>query len=325
MNTYILENDKLKVKIIDYGARIMSLYVKDAGIDAVAGCDTPEDYLSDEGAYFGAAVGRYANRICDGKFTLNGVEYTLARNNGKNSLHGGVGGFSMQYFHCEQLSDTVLLCSYTEEDMKEGFPGTLSLKVIYTVDGNALKIRYEAECDEDTVANFTNHAYFNLNGGGSILDHLLCVHAEEYLPIDDTSIPLGAPEKVEGTPFDFRTPTPIGSRINDSHPQLTAGSGYDHNYITDGEGMREVAYLMSTKSGIKMNVYTDMPGIQVYSGNFMNAPAPLMRGGVKQEARTAICLETQLYPDSPNHPEYPTCVLKKGDRFTSETHYVFNK
>ena len=324
MKTFIIENEKLAVKIIDYGARIMSLYVKDADIDAVAGCDSPEDYLKDEGAYFGAAVGRYANRICDGRFTLNGTEYTLAKNNGKNSLHGGIGGFSMQYFDCEKVSDTSLICSYTEEDMAQGFPGRLTLKVTYTLLDNALSIGYEAVCDKDTVANFTNHAYFNLNGGGTVLDHLLCIHADKYLPIDESSIPLGKPEEVEGTPFDFRKATTIGKRINDDHPQLKAGAGYDHNFIPEGEGMREVAYLIGDKSGLRMDVYTDLPGIQAYSGNFMDADHPLMRGGVHQKKRTALCLETQLWPDSPNHPEYPSCVLKKGDIFKSETKYVFS-
>ena len=323
MKIFTIENQKLKVQIIDYGARIMSLYVKDAGIDAVAGCDSAEDYLLDEGAYFGAAVGRYANRICDGKFTLNGEEYTLAQNNGKNSLHGGIGGFSMQYFDCEQTSATSLTCTYTEADMAQGFPGELTLKVTYSVEDSGLKIAYEAACDKDTVANFTNHAYFNLNGEGTILDHLLCVHADSYLPIDETSIPLGEPAPVEGTPFDFREPTPIGARINDDHPQLSAGTGYDHNFIPEGEGMRKVAYLIGDKSGLKMDVYTDLPGIQIYSGNFMDAKAPLMRGGKPQEKRTTLCLETQLWPDSPNHPEYPSCILKKDEIFKSETKYIF--
>jgi aldose 1-epimerase len=196
--------------------------------------------------------------------------------------------------------------------------------VTYSLDGNALRINYDASCDKDTVVNFTNHAYFNLNGGGTILDHLLWLDADEYLPIDDTSIPFGAPESVDGTPFDFRVATAIGARIDAPHPQLVAGSGYDHNFIIKGEGMRKAANLSSAETGISMDVYTDMPGIQVYSGNFMDSPAPLMRGGKKQEKRTAICLETQLYPDSPNHPEYPSCVLKAGERFTSETKYIFS-
>ena len=324
MNVYTLENDKLRVKIIDYGARIMSLYLKEHGVDAVAGCDTPEDYLLDAGAYFGAAVGRYANRICDGIFTLNGVKYTLAQNNGKNCLHGGIGGFSMQYFTCEQTSESSLTCTYTEEDMAQGFPGELTLRVVYSLDGGALSIRYEAVCDKDTVINLTNHSYFNLNGGGTVLDHTLWIDADEYLPIDETSIPLGEPETVEGTPFDFRVPTAIGARINDDHPQLVAGSGYDHNYVLKGEGVRKVATLSADKTGVTMDVYTDRPGVQVYSGNLMNSAEPLMRGGSKQQIRTALCLETQLWPDSPNHPEYPCCILKAGDTFKSETKYIFS-
>lgn len=324
MKKYTLENSELRVEIIDYGARIMSIYYKSAGVHCLAGCDSPEDYLLDEGAYFGAAVGRYANRICRGRFSLGGKEYQLPINNGVNSLHGGH-GFSMRYFECEQVSGEKLVCSYNAAHMEEGYPGNFALTVEYTLQGSALSIRYTAKSDGDTVCNLTNHAYFNLNGGGSAMDHVLCLHADEYLPIDETSIPLGEAQSVAGTPFDFREATPIGARINDSHPQLAAGQGYDHNFILRREGMREIGYLYSAQSGVRMDVLTDQPGVQFYSGNFMDSAAPLMRGGVPQRKRDAVCLETQHYPDSPNHPDYPDTTLRAGEVFKSETVYRFSK
>lgn len=323
MNTYIIENESLSAEVIDYGARIKSLIYKDAGIDVVAGCDTAQDYLLDANANFGAAIGRYANRIAGARFTLNGTTYSLPQNDGDNCLHGG-NGFAHRYFDCVKTAPDRLSCTYTAQDMEEGFPGTLTLRMEYILDGAALRIRYHATCDRDTVANFTNHSYFNLNGGGTALDHILCIDADSYLPVDEALIPQGSAQSVADTPFDFREPIAIGARINDDHPQLTAGSGYDHNYILNGSGLRNVAYLYSPESGVRMDVITDLPGLQLYSGNFMHDPAPLMRGGTPQRARDAICLETQFYPNSPNRPDFPDCVLLAGEAFFSETAYAFS-
>ncbi len=322
MNTYQLENEFLRVQAIDYGARITSIYLKEKGIDVAVGCDRPEDYLLDAGANFGAAIGRYANRISGARFSLNGKEYRLPQNDGENCLHGGR-GFAFRYFDCAKTAPDRLSCTYTAADMEEGFPGEMKVRIEYILDGASLRIRYHASCNQDTVCNLTNHSYFNLNGGGTVLDHELQIDADFYQPIGTDGVSSQAPAPVEGTPFDFRSTATVGARIDKDHPQLTAGTGYDHNFVLNGTGFRTVATLSSQQSGIRMHVVTDLPGIQFYSGNFMNSPAPLLRGGRPQRPREGLCLETQLFPDSPNHPEYPDCVLQKNENFFSETAYVF--
>lgn len=314
---------------INQGAKLVSLVVpsRSGFVDVVIGHDSTADYLNSEEAYFGAICGRYANRIAKGKFSIDGKEYTLAVNNGPNALHGGLKGFNAVVWDIVEQSANRVVMAYTSADGEEGYPGKLSVEVTYTLsDDNELCIDYKAQTDQATVVNLTNHAYFNLSGDGdaSVHDHLLEIAAEHYLPTDDTAIPYGKPEAVEGTPFDFRTAHTIGERIDTPIDQLTWARGYDHTFVLSKPlgKLGFAARSSSPKTGVVMEVYTDQPGVQLYTGNWMSGN---MRGkhGHRYPARAAFCLETQHYPDSPNRPEYPTTRLNPGEEFKSTTVFAF--
>jgi aldose 1-epimerase len=326
---YILKNSKgMTAAITNYGGRLVSLLVPDKNgnmKDVVVGLRSVKDYTQPSDAYFGASIGRYGNRIGNAKFTLDGKQYNLFANNGPNTLHGGKKGFSAVVWDAKQLNDSTLELTYLSKDMEEGFPGNLNVKVTYALTGNnELKLDYSATTDKKTVVNLTNHAYWNLNGAGSgtINNHILQIDADKYTPVDSTLIPTGKLEPVAGTPFDFTKPTAIGARINDSSEQLKFGKGYDHNFVLRGSGMKHAATVTGDQSGIVMNVETEEPGIQFYGGNFMGGQNTL-QGGAKDEHRTAFCLETQHFPDSPNKPSFPSTVLEPGKEYHTTTIYRF--
>lgn len=324
-----LDNGVLSCEIITLGAALRALSVPSRTghpVDVVLGYDTLEEYESRDG-YLGAVVGRYANRIAAGRFSLNGREYTLAVNNGPNHLHGGVVGYSHRVWAVEELTDCQAVLTLESPDGEEGYPGALSLRVTYRLEGRALSLHYEALAQGDTVCNLTNHSYFNLAGQGSgpALDQLLTLHASRYTPADATSIPLGTLEEVAGTPMDFRSPTPLGQRIGEDFEQLKLGSGYDHNYAVDGPMgvLRPAARAFSPKTGITMEVETTLPGVQLYTANFLEEGRP-GKGGAVYGPRHAFCLETQFFPDSPNHPAFPSTVLRAGTRYDHTTRFVFS-
>lgn len=326
---YRLENEQLEVWITNYGCRIVSLQVKDSkgkAVDVVVGFDSMEGYLKASEVYHGAVIGRYANRIAKGKFSLDGKEYSLATNNGPNHLHGGEHGFHNQAWNLVESGEDRLRFSYLSPDGQEGYPGNLEVEVIYTLSGPDLDIEFRATTDKPTVLNLTNHAYFNLNGqgSGSVLEHKLHINADRFTPIDETLIPYGTEETVEGTPFDFRQPETIGRRIDDDHQQIAFGKGYDHNYVLNksGKELSLAARAEGDRSGIVLEVYTEEPGMQLYTGNFMEGKNTL-KGGFPDEHRSAFCLETQHYPDSPNRDNFPTVVLRPEEEFVSRTRFKF--
>jgi aldose 1-epimerase len=333
-NLYILKNkSNLQAAFTNYGGRLVSLLVPDSTgklVDVVVGFDSVEGFVQATEPYFGATIGRYGNRIANGKFTLDGKEYTLATNNGQNTLHGGKKGYQYVVWDAKQPNDHTLELSYLSKDMEEGFPGNLKVKVTYSLtDDNELKMDYEATTDKRTVVNLTNHAFFNLNGEGSgtILNHVLQIYADQYTPVDTTLIPLGKNTPVISTPFDFNTPTTIGKRIDAVDQQLTAGKGYDHNFVlngTKGLGMTHAATVKGDKSGIIMDIYTQEPGLQFYSGNFMQSKNKF-KGGSTDDFRTALALETQHFPDSPNQPGFPSTVLDPGKVYKTSSIYKFTK
>jgi len=329
---FILTNKNgAELTISNYGARIVSLMVPDRNgdlVDIVTGHNSIDEYLESEEPYFGAVCGRTANRIAKGKFTLDDKEYTLAINNGPNSLHGGIKGFNSVVWDTRKIGDQSLKLNYLSVDGEEGFPGNLTVTVTYTLtDNNWVKIEYEATTDKTTLINLTNHAYFNLSGAGdpSVADHILSIRADKYLPTDETAIPYGAAAAVEDTPMDFTAPRPIGSHINDNFEQLIWAKGYDHTYVLD---KKENAFdfalkCLSPKTGIEMEVYTDQPGVQLYTGNWMTGN---FEGKNRQRypAQSAICFETQHFPDSIHNPDYPSIVLKPDDKFESKTIFKFS-
>jgi len=327
---YILKNGHAQAAVTNYGARLVSLIVPDKTgnpTDVVVGYDNINNYLHQPDTYFGAIVGRYGNRIAKGHFKLNGKQYTLATNDGPNTLHGGKKGFDAGIWTGKQLSDKSLQLFYLSTDGEEGYPGNLQVKVTYTLtDSNTLRVDYEATTDKATVLNITNHSYFNLNGQGSgtINDHVLQLNADAYTPVDSTLIPTGKIEPVAGTPFDFRQPTAIGARINDNNQQLKFGHGYDHNFVLNKskDSLGLAAIVQGDKSGIVLTVRTDQPGVQFYGGNFMKGTNPI-KAGKKDDYRSAFCLETQHYPDSPNEPSFPSTELKPGETFRSSTTFTF--
>jgi aldose 1-epimerase len=330
---FILRNkNNVEAAFTNYGARILSLSIPDQSgklTDVITGFKGVEVYKQSTEPYFGATIGRYGNRIAKGKFILDGVEYSIFINNSPNALHGGKKGFQDVVWDVRQLNGQTLEFSYLSKDMEEGFPGNLKVKVIYTLsDDNELMINYEASTDKKTVINLTNHAFFNLNGegSGSILNHTLKINAEQYTPVDSTLIPLGKLDSVAGSPFDFREARRIGERIDDDHIQLKYGKGYDHNFVlnTGQNGiLNAAAIVMGDKSGIMMEIFTREPGIQFYSGNFMKCKNTF-KGGSKDDFRTAFCLETQHFPDSPNQPSFPTTVLNPGEVYKTNTVYKFS-
>ena len=332
VDLYILKNKNYaQAMITNYGGRLVSLLVPDKNnkmTDVVLGFDSVQQYRNSTEAYFGATIGRFGNRIAKGKFVLDGKTYSLFINNKPNTLHGGKKGFQDVVWDVANNNDSSITLSYLSKDGEENFPGNLNVKVTYTLqDDNTLKIDYEAKTDKKTIINLTNHAFFNLNGqgSGSILNHLLQLNADHYTPADSTLIATGKIEPVANTPYDFSTPTAIGARIENDNVQLKNGNGYDINYVINknkGTGLNRAAIAMGDQSGITMTVFTDQPGLQFYTGNFMRGKN-IMKGGSKDEFRSAFCLETQHYPDAPNKPNFPTTVLKPGEVFKSTTLYRF--
>ncbi|PRD51348.1 aldose epimerase family protein [Sphingobacterium gobiense] len=327
---YSLQNDKLHVTLTNYGARLVSLNVKDKEgeeTDVILGYDTAEEFKQNASNFYGAIVGRYGNRIGNASFTLNNETYALEKNDGENSLHGGTNGVYNKVWAVEQTSDTAITLAYTSPDGEAGYPGTVTLKVTYSLtDEGGLVINYEGSTDKETVLNLTNHAYFNLNGEGdsTILDHELQIDAEAITEVDETLIPTGKSLAVAGTAFDFRKPQTIGSRVDTDNEQLKVGKGYDHNFeLVKGEGFRKVAAVYAPKTGIEMQILTTEPGLQFYSGNFMTDSDPKGKGGKGYPFRSAFCLETQHFPDAPNQPSFPSTVLKPGEQYTSKTEYRF--
>jgi len=321
----------IEVRAITYGAVIVSLRVPDrAGRldDIVLGHDDLAGYLR-QPSYFGAVVGRYGNRIAKGRFTLDGKTYTLATNNGPNHLHGGVKGFDKVVWKGESASTpdgASVTFRYTSPDGEEGYPGTLSARVTYTLtDRDELRFEYAATTDKPTVVNLTQHSYFNLTGGKTdILGHQLTLDADRFTPVDAALIPLGPLTPVEGTPFDFRKPTAIGARIGQDDEQLRRGGGYDHNFVVNrtGEGLVHAARVVDPVSGRTLDVQTTEPGVQFYSGNFLDGTVT-GKGGVVYKKRWALCLETQHFPDSPNQPTFPSTVLRPGQEYRSKTVLTF--
>jgi aldose 1-epimerase len=328
---YTLKNADLDVRITNYGARIVSLSTKDRDGkvgDVVLGYNSVEGYVA-EGTtktYFGAIVGRYGNRIRDGKFSIDGHQYQIPPNNNGNALHGGPHGFDLELWTAKELPDGVEM-SLVSKDGDMGFPGTLTVHVRYTLVGSALHINYSATTDKATVTNLTNHAYFNLSGEGSgtILDEVMMINADGYTPVDAGLIPVGGVQPVVGTPFDFNKPTVVGARINEANEQLKLGGGYDHNWVLNGKNgeMKVAAKVYDPKSGRVLTVSTTQPGVQFYTGNFLSG-AFTGKAGVKYEKRTGFCLETQHYPDSPNQPAFPTSLLKPGETLHTETVFAFS-
>lgn len=325
----LTNNNGISMQITNYGARIVSLYVPDRnGVsqDIVLGYDCIDDYVKTENRYFGATIGRFANRIAHAQCTLNNKIYTLNTNDAPHSLHGGAGSFDQVVWDVNQISDAALELSYISVDGEEGFPGTVSVKVTYSInDNNEVTIAYTANTDKPTIINLTNHSYFNLKDAGksSIADHQLQILASTYTPVDTLLIPTGHIEPVANTPFDFRIPTEIGKQIDQPHEQLQIGTGYDHNYVLDGEGSRMVATVKEPTSGRVMEVITDTPGMQFYSGNRIHHDI-LGKHSIRYGDRHGFCLETQYFPDSPNQPHFPSTVLNPEDTYQSTTVYKFS-
>jgi aldose 1-epimerase len=328
---YLLTNRAgMSAKVIDYGATVTSLKVPDRNgkmEDVVLGYDSLQGYENGT-SYFGAIAGRYGNRIGKGLFPLDGKQYQLTINDGENHLHGGKIGFNKVQWQSKPLSPSSIELQYVSKDGEEGYPGTVTLKVTYTLtDKNELRIDYEGTTDRPTILNPTHHSYFNLSGSfaNPILDHVLTIEADRFTPVDKGLIPTGQLVDVANTPMDFRTPTSIGARINDSYEQIALGKGYDHNWVLRGSpgNVRKAAEVYEPKSGRLMTVYTDQPGIQFYSGNFLDGTAH-GKNGVAYQRRTGLCLEAQAYPDSPNKPQFPSVTLRPGQIYRQTTIYQFS-
>lgn len=330
---FTLSSEVAEARIMTYGGILISLKVPDRNgkrADVVLGYETLDSYVGNSNgpgtAFFGAVIGRYANRIAHGSFTLDGKKYSLPKNNGENTLHGGPHGFFNVVWRGKALSNGVEL-TYLSKDGEEGFPGNLAARVRYTLVKGDLKIEYSATTDKDTVVNLTNHTYFNLAGEAqdSILKEQLTLHASRFTPVDAGLIPTGELKSVAGTPFDFRKPTAIGERINANDEQLHLGKGYDHNWVLDAKQgtLSEAALLYDPSTGRELRVLTDQPGIQFYSGNFLDGSIKGKRE-VSYGLRSGLCLETQHYPDSPNHPDFPSTELKPGTQYHTETVFSFS-
>lgn len=310
---YVITNGNITAHILNYGGIILKLFVN--GVNVVLRRNDLDDYVASPG-YLGAVIGRVGNRIENATFKLNGTTYNVGKNDVKNSLHGGVSGFNAKIWGVEELpEENALLLSYTSLDGEEGYPGELKVKVKYTVTKeNGLKIEYFATSDKDTICNLTNHAYFNLNGdeSGPVYDHTLKMNSSFYTPITPDTIPTGEVLSVEGTPFDFREEKKLGEAIKSPEKQITDVLGLDHNFVLDGSGIRSAAVLTGDKTGIKMEMITNQPGVQLYSANYLTG-----------RLQWALCLETQGFPNSINTPHFPSTVLKKGDEYYHITEYRF--
>lgn len=331
VNAFVIENKcGTKVQIIEKGATLDKIILHDkngSSTDILVGHNTLDGHVN-RGDYQGVVVGQYANRIKDGKFSIDGTEYNVTRNEkGITCLHGG-GEYSSAVWCGKAISENAVLFTYHSPDGKEGFPGNVDVKITYTLsDNNELALEYRAVSDKKTVINLTNHAYFNLNGfdGGDVLEHKITINANRFTPIDETSIPTGELAEVKGTPFDFTEEKAIGKDINADSVQLKNGNGYDHNFcINDFDGtLKTAAIAKSEKSGIVLEMKTDLPGIQFYTGNFLDGSVA-GKNGVPMAHRSAFCLETQVYPDTPNHPEWPSCIYDAGEEYVSNTVFAFS-
>jgi aldose 1-epimerase len=330
VSLYTLNNGKgMTMKVMNYGGIIVSLIAPDRDgkpVDVILGFDSLKDYEA-HNPFFGALVGRYGNRIAKGRFTLDGKEYDLVKNNNGNHLHGGTRGFDKVFWKIEEVpaSDGVAIrLSYLSKDMEEGYPGNLQAEVTYTLtDDNTVKFDYKATTDKKTILNLTQHTYFNFTGGkDNILSHEISLNADRFLPVDKTLIPTGELRPVENTPFDFRTPYAIGDRIDSKNEQLEFAGGYDHCWVLNGEGMKTAAVVYDSLSGIEMTVETTEPGVQFYTGNFLDGSLT-GKNNVVYKRRTGFCLETEHFPDSPNHKAFPSVVLNPGDVYATQTSYHF--
>lgn len=323
-----LEKGKLSCRILTYGGAVQSLVVPDRDgnlVDVVLGFDTLEDYRKQD-KYIGALIGRYGNRIGGASFSLNGAEHPLAANDGENHLHGGLQGFDKQVWTVEEQTGDSLTLSLQSPDGQEGYPGNLSVRVTYTLAETGLSIAYWAKSDRDTLCNLTNHTYFNLSGhqSGPVAGQYIQLAASNYTPTVPGSIPTGELAPVEGTPMDLREGLPIGQRVDENFAQLTMAGGYDHNWVVDGEAgvLRRAARAWSGETGIVMETWTTQPGVQFYSGNYLDG-CPAGKGGAPYAKRWGFCLETQHYPDSPHHPNFPSTVLPAGAEYRQTTEYRF--
>ena len=328
---YVLKNrNGLVSEITNYGARVVSLWVPDNNgnfDDIVLGFDNIDDYINAKEKYFGATIGRYGNRIKEGKFLINDKEYYLKKNNGLNHLHGGNMGFSDVVWNAKQIDNQTLELNYFSKNMEEGYPGNLNVKIIYHLNNkDELKIEYFAKTDESTHVNLTHHSFFNLLGAGNetINEHLLYINANSFTPVDETLIPTGNIELVANTPFDFSVPTKIGKRINQEDNQLNYGKGYDHNYVLNNSQSKEIiaAKVYEKKSGRTLEVYTNEPGMQFYAGNFLSGT--IGKHGKSYKKRSAFCLETQHFPNSPNQKNFPSTILKPNEEYYSICIYKFS-
>ncbi len=329
VSLYTLTNSHgMEARIMTYGGILVSLKTPDrkgALADVVLGHDDLAGYVADSKTFFGALIGRYANRIGHAQFTLEGVTYKLPKNDGENSLHGGPQGFDKHVWTGRELPDGVEL-TYLSKDGEAGYPGNLTAVVSYRLtDDNRLQIHYTATTDKPTVVNLTNHSYWNLKGGGEALAHLVTLNADRFTPVDSGLIPTGELKPVAGTPFDFRKATEPGARIGQADAQLKLGNGYDHNWVLNknGLGLTFAARVEETSTGRVMEVYTDQPGIQFYTGNFLDG-AVKGKGGVPANQHSALCFETQHYPDTPNKPSFPSAELKPGQKYATTTEFRFS-
>jgi aldose 1-epimerase len=329
---FTLKNSNgLVTQITNFGGRVVNLWVPDKkGVfeDIVMGYSTLGGYLKSNEPYFGALIGRYGNRIANGKFSMKEYDFNLAANNGANHLHGGKNGFNNVVWSASKINQQALELKYLSKDKEEGYPGNLSIKVIYTLtDNNELKIEYWANTDQPTPVNLTHHSFFNLKGAGkgSINDHILEMNANSYTPVDQGLIPNGKIEPVDGTPMDFTQGVEIGKRVNQDFEQLVFGLGYDHNWVLNksDEDIKFAAKITEPKSGRSMSVYTNEPGLQFYGGNFLDG-SDVGKYDTPYEHRTAFCLETQHFPDSPNKPQFPSTILNPGEEYYSICIYKFS-
>jgi aldose 1-epimerase len=335
VDIYTLTNSRgVEARIMTYGGIVVSLKVPDRNgklNDVVLGYDNLDEYVSKNSPYFGALIGRYGNRIANARFSLDGKEYTLAKNDGENHIHGGIKGFDKVVWQAHELKNNNkvgLRLTYLSKDGEEGYPGNLSVTVVYTLtDNNELKIDYSASTDKDTVVNLTSHSYFNLAGAGTgnILGHEVMINADRFTPVVKGLIPTGALSSVKGTPLDFTVPTVIGARIDQQNDQLILAGGYDHNWVLNksGSSLTLAARVYEPTTGRIMEVYTTEPGLQFYTGNFLDG-SNIGKGGKPYLKRYAFCMEAQHFPDSPNEPKFPTSELKPGQKYAQTTVYKFS-